>query len=228
MHCYCSCLVSLIICVFGGTGRWILSFRLSLAAMRLVSSERSLVFRESRNQGTQVLVVSLGESQNILLDALVHVHDLFDLSQYLFCDCLISREHRSDSVQDFEGALGLHELLLRIVEVDDEEARESLVNGHDNLLNVVIKSDNRIRLGLAHLATEARVVGALILPNGAVVARPPIDHVEPLHEEDAQVLRLVIGAAVDRWDDALHDLGKYVKHIDFWHSEVNQYLQKLN
>ena len=92
------------------------------------------------------------------------------------------------------------------------------MDGFNNIRQVVLILDNFVRL--SNFLTEARIIAALFFP--VWLFCPPIDHLKPLHEEDSQIFRLVVCAAMDSWDDAFHNLRENVKNIDFWYSQFNQ------
>ena len=89
--------------------------------------------------------------------------------------------------------------------------------------HVVVMLDNLV--WLPNFLAEATIVRALFLPD--VGLGPPVDHLEPLHNENPQVFRLVVGAAMNSWDNAFHDLSKDIENIDLWHSQLNQNLEEL-
>ena len=89
---------------------------------------------------------------------------------------------------------------------------------------VMVELHDLIRL--PNFLAEAGVLTALLLPDGLL--GPSIDHLEPLHEEDSEVLSLVVGAAVDRWDDAFHYLSEDVEDVDLGHLELHQKLKELD
>jgi len=98
------------------------------------------------------------------------------------------------------------------------------VNRLYDLLEVVFEGHDV--LGLTNNLAEARVNGAFLLPD--ILVRPPVDHLEPLHKEDAQVFRLVVGTAVNCRDDSLHYLSENVEDINLGHSELNQKFDKID
>ena len=92
------------------------------------------------------------------------------------------------------------------------------MNRLDNILYEVFIRNHLIRL--ANFLAEAWIICALLFPN--VLLSPSINHLEPLHEEYAQVFRLIIRAAVNSWSDTHDDLAENIQKINLWDSKLNQ------
>jgi hypothetical protein len=107
--------------------------------------------------------------------------------------------------------------MLRILKADFQKLAEASMDWVNNIDKVVLEQYNLVRL--PDLLAEATVVSALFLPD--VLLRPSINHLEPFHEKDSKVLRLVVGAAMYGWNDTFHDLSKNVEDIDLWNSQLN-------
>lgn len=172
----------------------------------------------------KTILVQLGQSRDILVDPVTHLHNFLEFIQNLLRVVLFLGEYGSDPVQNLESAPGLHKLLLWILKAHPKEVAELLMYRLYNLGVIVFECDNFV--WFAHLLAEARVVRALFVPNGFV--SPPVDHGKPLHEEDAEVFRLVVGAAMDGRDDTHYNLSKNIQKVDLWHSQVHKNLDELD
>ena len=180
-----------------------------------------------RNEIGKVSLIARRQRPHVLRNRALQLQYLVKLYADLLCDRALLREHRPNAIQYLERALGLGWVLvqLRVLQDDLEELREARVNVLHNFLAVVLlRHDFR----LVHEAAETRVGLALGAPHKTVWISPPVDHLEPLHEEHAKVLRLVARATVDRQDDPSHDLGEHVEYVDLGHAAVDQSLHKLN
>lgn len=89
------------------------------------------------------------------------------------------------------------------------------MNSFDDVLHVIIISNS---IWSTHFSAEARVLRALFIPH--ILICPLVDHLEPLHEENTKVLRLIISAAVNGRNDASHDLSENMEHADLGYFEV--------
>lgn len=134
------------------------------------------------------------------------------------------REDAPESVKDFEGTLCLGVLVLGVLETHLQEVGEPLVDGRHDLVLVKVVADD---LALREALLEGIVVGALLIEDRSVGLGPPVDHLEPLQEEDAQVFGLVSCAAVNSGDDAFEDFVENMERVDLGHTQLNEHLQEL-